>query len=434
VAVTRVGQAIASGEPVWSFPVAQLMKSDLRATQTPPVQVNIDRQDLLDVLLRALPAGSVFAGHALTGLRVKPIDPKERQRRAAEREERRRERELRHAKRKKEQFDREVQSGTQFRSYGTDFDPKMEEPEEENVEAEIELSFANGHTEDAHFVVAADGRLSTVRGLLFNRPDLRYSGDVCVAANVRLPAAERRDFLPYSSSDFFDVWGRGTRFCYAELNAEAVHWACYLDRKKWYPSAPSEDAGPSYSATAQCRSFSLQPLLSAFSNYPDFVTQLIGRTSTDDVSLWPVCDLKVISNWSQLDGRVVLLGEALHPVMPSFGQNTALCVESAAVLAKCLDEARARTREENLDENAMAKIASTLFKQMHSKRLTEIGEVCFFNNEFAREDSFLKVTLRNMSSRWVGDMVVRDQLRRMFCPALFDSFAVPEFAPRTPLP
>jgi len=251
VAVTRQGQAISSGERTWVYPLSQLMKFDQRTTEAPPpVQVDLARRDLLDVLLHALPAGSVFAGHTLIGLRVKPIVPKEREERRREREERRCERELRQAKLKKQRHERELQVGTQFRGYGADLERKTDEREdEEETEPEIELSFSNGHIEHVHFVVAADGRLSTVRSLLFSRPGLRYSGDVCVAATVRVPLAERQGFLPFPASDFFDIWGRGTRFCYAELNAEVVHWACYLDRKKVVPVRAGRGRWP----TVQCQ-------------------------------------------------------------------------------------------------------------------------------------------------------------------------------------
>ena len=52
------------------------------------------------------------------------------------------------------------------------------------------------------------------------------------------------------------------------------------------------------------------------------------------VDLWPLYDAKPMARWHA--GRAVLLGDACHPMLPSFAQGACQTIESAWVLAECL--------------------------------------------------------------------------------------------------
>ena len=51
---------------------------------------------------------------------------------------------------------------------------------------------------------------------------------------------------------------------------------------------------------------------------------------------WAILEREPLPRWS--DGRVVLLGDACHPMTPYMAQGAATSIEDAAVLARCLDE------------------------------------------------------------------------------------------------
>lgn len=55
----------------------------------------------------------------------------------------------------------------------------------------------------------------------------------------------------------------------------------------------------------------------------------------DDWKLWVLCDREPISNWR--DGRVVLLGDAAHPMLQYFAQGACMALEDAVCLAHCVD-------------------------------------------------------------------------------------------------
>ena len=55
-----------------------------------------------------------------------------------------------------------------------------------------------------------------------------------------------------------------------------------------------------------------------------------------DCHKWAILEREPLARWSQ--GRVVLLGDACHPMTPYMAQGAATSIEDAAVLARCLAE------------------------------------------------------------------------------------------------
>lgn len=53
-----------------------------------------------------------------------------------------------------------------------------------------------------------------------------------------------------------------------------------------------------------------------------------------DCHKWAILEREPLPRWS--DGRVVLLGDACHPMTPYMAQGAATSIEDAAVLARCL--------------------------------------------------------------------------------------------------
>lgn len=60
----------------------------------------------------------------------------------------------------------------------------------------------------------------------------------------------------------------------------------------------------------------------------------------DNWKLWVLCDRDPVSTW--VDGRVVLLGDAAHPMLQYFAQGACMAMEDAVALAHCLDGAADR--------------------------------------------------------------------------------------------
>jgi salicylate hydroxylase/6-hydroxynicotinate 3-monooxygenase len=54
-----------------------------------------------------------------------------------------------------------------------------------------------------------------------------------------------------------------------------------------------------------------------------------------DVHKWALYERDPLPRWGE--GRVVLLGDACHPMTPYMAQGAATSIEDGAVLARCLD-------------------------------------------------------------------------------------------------
>lgn len=51
---------------------------------------------------------------------------------------------------------------------------------------------------------------------------------------------------------------------------------------------------------------------------------------------WRLCDLPVLNRWVHPDGKVALLGDSCHPMLPYLAQGAAQSFEDAATLRQCL--------------------------------------------------------------------------------------------------
>jgi 6-hydroxynicotinate 3-monooxygenase len=75
-------------------------------------------------------------------------------------------------------------------------------------------------------------------------------------------------------------------------------------------------------------------LMNEFANFhPDLLRVL---EVTTDVSVWPIFDRERNDRWS--GDRIVLLGDACHPMRPFMAAGGAMAIEDAAILSRCLAE------------------------------------------------------------------------------------------------
>jgi salicylate hydroxylase len=85
-------------------------------------------------------------------------------------------------------------------------------------------------------------------------------------------------------------------------------------------------------------------LLAEFQGWDDRVRQLI--VSATSTKRWAMYDRDPLERWT--DGRITLLGDAAHAMLPFFAQGAAQAIEDAVVLAGCLQGADACSVPERL--------------------------------------------------------------------------------------
>ncbi|HEX6352812.1 FAD-dependent monooxygenase [Actinophytocola sp.] len=181
-----------------------------------------------------------------------------------------------------------------------------------STEDRARLVFDDGVV-DAGVVVGADGIHSVVRDQIVpDRP--RFSGQSIYRGLV--PA----DQLGGRRAQVELFLGPGQHaVVYPVDGGRQFSFAATVPARDW--------AEESWSATG-----SVPELLVAYRGWhPDLLEVL---ASAGSVRRWAVHDRDVIPCWSA--GRLTLLGDAAHPMLPFFAQGANQAIEDAAVLARCL--------------------------------------------------------------------------------------------------
>ncbi|MFG2901902.1 FAD-dependent monooxygenase [Streptomyces zaomyceticus] len=161
---------------------------------------------------------------------------------------------------------------------------------------------------EAALVVAADGVRSATRHTLFpEHPGLRYAG--CTTWRVVVPAPER-PFAPH------ETWGAGRLWGTQPLNDGRIYAYAMA-------TAPAGGRAPDDERAE---------LLRLFGDWHHPVPEILAAVDPDQVLRHDVHHLPdPLPAFHR--GRVALLGDAAHAMMPSLGQGGNQAIEDAVVLA-----------------------------------------------------------------------------------------------------
>ncbi|CAL8480175.1 FAD-dependent monooxygenase [Caballeronia sp. S22] len=191
----------------------------------------------------------------------------------------------------------------------------------------VSLSFANGKQIDADLVIGADGARSITRRWMLGYDDALYSG--CSGFRGVVPAG-RMDLLPDPEAIQFWIGPQGHLLHYP-IGDEGDQNFLLVER---HPSPwPSRDWVTPASEGEQLR---------LFGNRHPAVVQMITAVPTSQ--RWGLFHRPPLGRWSK--GRVTLIGDAAHALVPHHGQGANQSIEDAVVLAAQLAKAGAgRWRE-----------------------------------------------------------------------------------------
>lgn len=180
------------------------------------------------------------------------------------------------------------------------------------------LGFEGGQTAFAHVVVGADGIHSVLRERVAGGgAEAVFSRDVGFRGLIPV---EKLPSLPEPGAIQFWPGPRGHMLHYAIDGGERVNFLAVVDRQEWAESAWKVEAG-------------VEEALAAFEGWHPAVTEMVGAVE-DDPAWWALHDYPPLERWSA--GRVVLLGDAAHAMLPHQGQGANQAIEDAVALAHLL--------------------------------------------------------------------------------------------------
>lgn len=259
---------------------------------------------------------------------------------------------------------------------------------------------------DADLVVAADGLHSEFRRQLAqDEPEIRDSG---YTAWRGLAVASPRIREIIKTGSVSETWGRGTRFGVVPIDGDRAYWFAVA------PVHPFRDA-------ARARQF----LLAMFQRWHDPIASLIEQSAEDTILESRIVDRLPIPTWHA--GRLVLIGDAAHPMTPNLGQGGCQAIEDAVVLGHLLGERENRRATHSLldegvgggstrTDNSRSSLEAVLERFEHHRRARvyrivkqsyAVGDLAMRSNPLfvGFRDLAIRLTPRKIQDAQLADIV-----------------------------
>jgi 2-polyprenyl-6-methoxyphenol hydroxylase-like FAD-dependent oxidoreductase len=184
---------------------------------------------------------------------------------------------------------------------------------------QVTLTFADGSTARADAVIAADGVHSVARDLIVGPDEPIHKGRIAYRAIFPSVLLGGKDIGPSRTK----WWG---------IDRHIVIYYTKPDRSEIYlitsvPEPAEWLTRESWSTTGDVRE-----LRAAYAGFHSDVRAVVE--ACPGCHKWAILEREPLPRWSE--GRVVLLGDACHPMTPYMAQGAATAMEDAAVITRCL--------------------------------------------------------------------------------------------------
>jgi salicylate hydroxylase/6-hydroxynicotinate 3-monooxygenase len=183
----------------------------------------------------------------------------------------------------------------------------------------VTLRFADGSRASADLAIGADGVHSVVRDIIVGPDAPVHKGRIAYRAVFPSSLMNGRDIGPSRTK----WWGPDRHIVIYYTNKERgeIYFVTSV------PEPAEWLTRESWSAKGDVRE-----LRAAYDGFHADVRAMLE--ACPDCHKWAILEREPLERWS--DGRVVLLGDAAHPMTPYMAQGGATAIEDAAVLARCL--------------------------------------------------------------------------------------------------
>jgi salicylate hydroxylase len=181
---------------------------------------------------------------------------------------------------------------------------------------QVSAQFSNGTQVAGPALIGCDGIHSVVREILIGKQAPKFTGYIAwrgLVPTERLPKG-------IISPDSAICTGPDQTFTrYAIRGGELLNYVAIAKRSGWEVE--------SWSVRSE-----VSEILQEFANWSDDVRQMIAATPADSLYKWALFDRDPLDNWTV--GRVTLLGDAAHAMLPFLGQGAAMAIEDGMILGR----------------------------------------------------------------------------------------------------
>lgn len=187
----------------------------------------------------------------------------------------------------------------------------------------VKLRFADGSSAEADVVIGADGINSRVREILLGPQPPKYSG--YVAYRSIFPTSRLARPL---DSDGAKFWSDNRHWANEDRHMIIYYTTRARDEVYFVTGSPD----PNWEGTSPVN-VTIKEVKDHYAGFHEEVQRVIDASV--QISKWPLLIRDPLPLWSS--GKVVLLGDACHPMKPHMGQGAGMAFEDAAVLARCMN-------------------------------------------------------------------------------------------------
>jgi salicylate hydroxylase/6-hydroxynicotinate 3-monooxygenase len=187
--------------------------------------------------------------------------------------------------------------------------------------SQVTLVFADGTRARADAVVGADGVHSIVRDIIVGPDEPIHKGRIAYRAVFSSRLLDGRDLGP-SRTKWWGIDRHIVIYYVTNTRSELYFVTSVPEPSEWLTRE-------SWSAKGD-----VKELRAAYEGFHPDVRAVLD--ACPDCHKWAILEREPLPRWS--DRRVVLLGDACHPMTPYMAQGGATAIEDAAILARCLRE------------------------------------------------------------------------------------------------
>ena len=242
----------------------------------------------------------------------------------------------------------------------------------EESDDRVRVTTLDGRTFEGAILVGADGIKSTIRHALGLPDEPVYTGLTAYRGTI---ASENLPEFALSEASTNWMGPGGHVVVYPLRNGELTNIVANMDEEDWTEESWSLE-------------ISKEELMTKFDGWSSKLVELLQ--AVDRPFKWGLYGRQPGSQWGR--GRITLLGDAAHPMVPFLAQGAAMALEDAVVLAGCLARAGLNVqntlrRYEDLRRDRAARVQTTALQRAKVLHLADPQKVIERNRALAERQS-----------------------------------------------
>ena len=216
----------------------------------------------------------------------------------------------------------------------------------------VTVNLADGTEAEADVLVGCDGIWSAVRAQMYGeeikknsnnalkRQGCKYSGYTVFAGETILKTED------YYETGYKVYIGPKRYFVTSDVGDGRIQWYAFFALPPGTKKAPSGWGGTERTEQADPEENLVEYIKSLHEGWSDEVMTVLDATPPESVEQRDLYDRspELLRSWA--DGNVVLMGDAVHPMMPNLGQGGCQAIEDAFVLSETLEAVKSTDKLE----------------------------------------------------------------------------------------